>query len=308
MNFPNFMFGGVPLNAPYGIGSTFSCVYRCFSVAYLQKPGLESGGKIILPASALEQLARLKIDYPMLFEVTNSSMKDKRTHCGVLEFTADEGTAGLPYWMMQLLLIEEGGFVTIKSAKLPKGSYVKVQPQSSTFLDIANPKAVLENRLRNFAALTQGDVIKIEYNKRNYFLSIIEVKPSNAISIIETDIQLDFAPPLDYVEPTKTDAVKDSKQEITKEETTKEKKVIAEEDEEAANSFKPFTGSGYSLKSGPASTSSTSGSKTPSTSTASSSASKKQKVEEESDTDTESDEDDNPKFKAFAGKGYSLKK
>jgi ubiquitin fusion degradation protein 1 len=44
--------------------------------------------------------------------------------------------------MMQLLLIEEGGFITIKSATLQKGNYVKLQPQTSTFLDISNPKAV----------------------------------------------------------------------------------------------------------------------------------------------------------------------
>jgi ubiquitin fusion degradation protein 1 len=53
--------------------------------------------------------------------------------------------------------------------------------------------------------LTQGEVIAIEYNGTWYHLSIVEVKPtsqSNAISIIETDINLEFAPPLDYVEPT----------------------------------------------------------------------------------------------------------
>ena len=32
----------------------------------------------------------------MLFELRNPSSADKITHCGVLEFTADEGTVSLP--------------------------------------------------------------------------------------------------------------------------------------------------------------------------------------------------------------------
>jgi len=34
--------------------------------------------------------------------------------------------------------------------------------------------------------------------------NIVETKPSNGISIIETDCEVDFAPPLDYKEPETT--------------------------------------------------------------------------------------------------------
>ncbi len=39
-----------------------------------------------------------------------------------------------------------------------------------------------------------------------YDIDIIEIKPHNdynAICIIDMDVEVDFAPPLDYVEPTK---------------------------------------------------------------------------------------------------------
>ena len=36
-------------------------------------------------------------EYPILFEVTNTKQK-KTTHCGVLEFVAEEGVVYLPYW------------------------------------------------------------------------------------------------------------------------------------------------------------------------------------------------------------------
>lgn len=60
----------------------------------------------MLPTSAFEQLARLQIEYPMLFELKNGT-SGKRTHCGVLEFTAPEGHCYLPFWMMQNLMLEE---------------------------------------------------------------------------------------------------------------------------------------------------------------------------------------------------------
>jgi ubiquitin fusion degradation protein 1 len=44
--------------------------------------------------------------------------------------------------MMQNLLLSEGDLVRLKSATLPKGTYVKLQPHTSDFLDISNPKAV----------------------------------------------------------------------------------------------------------------------------------------------------------------------
>lgn len=181
-------------------GGRFEAHYRCYPVTFLEKPEAERGDKIFLPPSALDRLAQLHIEYPMLFQIENK--RDKRsTHCGVLEFIADEGVVYLPYWMMQNLLLQEGDIVTLRSATLPKGSFVKLQPHSIDFLDISNPRAVLETTLRNFSCLTVGDTIPIHYNNKQYFIDIVEAKPSNAISVIETDCNVDFAPPLDYVEP-----------------------------------------------------------------------------------------------------------
>jgi len=48
----------------------------------------------------------------------------------------------------------------------------------------------------------------VTYNNKRYYLDIIETKPANAISIIETDCEVDFAPSLDYKnlgKPTITD-------------------------------------------------------------------------------------------------------
>lgn len=61
----------------------------------------------------------------------------------------------------------------------------------------------LETSLRNYSCLTTGDTIMVAYNNKKYYIDIVEAKPSPAVSIIETDCEVDFAPPLDYKEPEK---------------------------------------------------------------------------------------------------------
>ena len=108
--------------------------------------------------------------------------------------------------MMQTLSLDAGDLLQIKSTDLPSGSFIKLQPQSMAFINaISDPKAVLENVLRNFSALTTSDTFQFLYNNDVFEIGVLEVKPPNpsgAISCVETDLEVDFAPPLDYVEPT----------------------------------------------------------------------------------------------------------
>ncbi len=53
--------------------------------------------------------------------------------------------------MMQNMLLQVGDMVKFRNVSLPKGTYVKLQPVTSDFLDISNPKAVLERTLRRYA-------------------------------------------------------------------------------------------------------------------------------------------------------------
>jgi ubiquitin fusion degradation protein 1 len=135
----------------------------------------------------------------MLFQLRAAD--DRKTHCGVLEFTAEEGCVYIPFWMMQNLLIEEGALITVKNVSLPKATFVKLQPQSVDFLEITNPRAVLEHALRNYSCVTVNDVIQIHYNSKNYHLQLNDVQPSPAACIIETDCNVDFDAPVGYQEP-----------------------------------------------------------------------------------------------------------
>lgn len=159
----------------------------------------QKGDKILLPPSAFETLARLQVDYPMLFRLNAES--GQTTHCGVLEFTAEEGTCYIPFWMMQNLLIQEGEVISVTNVSLPKAAMIKLKPQHVDFLEISNPKAVLEFALRNYTCVTKGDVIQIPYNNKNYQFELREVKPQDAVCIVETDCNLEFDAPVGYKEP-----------------------------------------------------------------------------------------------------------
>ncbi|KAF8406509.1 hypothetical protein HHK36_008598 [Tetracentron sinense] len=245
-------------------GTSFEQTYRCYPASFIDKPQLESGDKIIMPPSALDRLASLHIDYPMLFELCNAATK-RVSHCGVLEFIAEEGLIYMPYWMMENMLLQEGDTVRVKNVTLPKGTYVKLQPHTKDFLDISNPKAMvrdlvvccqdisvipghgkdkrvqnLETTLRNFSCLTTGDSIMVAYNNRKYYIDIVETKPSNAISIIETDCEVDFAPPLDYKEPERLAS-------SVSVPSSKAPAQVQDAQAEAEPKFSPFTGAGRRL-------------------------------------------------------------
>lgn len=74
------------------------------------------------------------------------------------------------------------------------------------YLEKTNSIYSLEKALRNFATLTVGDMVQINYNDKIFEIQVLEVKPNypehSGISITETDLEVDFAPPVGYVEPT----------------------------------------------------------------------------------------------------------
>lgn len=105
---------------------------------------------------------------------------------------------------MRTLDLDPGDLLQIKSTDLPPGKFIKLQPQSPAFLEISDPRAVLENAFRNFSCLTKGDIFTFEYNDQTFDIAVLEIKPdtdSHGIVTMETDLEVDFATPVGYVPP-----------------------------------------------------------------------------------------------------------
>ncbi|EXJ61049.1 hypothetical protein A1O7_05202 [Cladophialophora yegresii CBS 114405] len=206
MGYPSFLRGAPTVGRSMG---RFDEYYRCYPVVMMAGPDrnhVNFGGKVFMPPSALDKLTRLHITYPMVFELINGAA-GKSTHAGVLEFIAEEGRIYLPQWLMRTLELEPGDLLQIKSTDLPPGKLIKLQPQSPAFLDISDPRAVLENAFRNFSCLTKGDIFSFEYNDQTYDIAVLDIKPdteSHSIVTMETDLEVEFATPVGYVPPERT--------------------------------------------------------------------------------------------------------
>ncbi|KZT26398.1 UFD1-domain-containing protein [Neolentinus lepideus HHB14362 ss-1] len=189
---------------------SFDEYLKAYSVAMLpgrQRENVSYGGKIIMPPSSLATLTQLDLESPWMFQLRNPANPAASTHAGVLEFIAEEGCVHLPYWMMKTLRLNEGDPIRLTGAELPKGKFVKIQAQTVHFLEVSDPKAVLEKSLRNFTCLTQGDIIEIQYNSIVFGFLIMETRPGNSgISVLDTDLEVDFATPVGYKEPERPKA------------------------------------------------------------------------------------------------------
>lgn len=159
----------------------------------------------------------------MIFCLKNGS---KMTYCGVLQFVAEEGLCYIPNWMFKMLKFPEPGSpATVALVTDMKKKYghvrhmIKLQPHQTKFIDMENPKAILQYQLRNFTCLHEGDTISIQVFNDKFEIDILQITPKNqytAICIIDADVDVDFAPPLDYVEPERVPPRNETKEQPKK--------------------------------------------------------------------------------------------
>jgi hypothetical protein len=228
--------------------------FTCMSAMSQNRTDEELGGKILLPMSVLEHLypqsysrysfghdrLRQSSETPMvrnhggllLFRLTlihyllmlwlltyqifeiSSATSGRRTFCGVLEFMAPDGTALLPKWMMEALNVNDFEPVQIRRVKLPKGTFAKLQPHSTNFHQIPNPKAMLEWRLRSYVAISKGDSITVYHNGKQYRFNVLQTKPGRAIGITDSDLSVEFAEALTEAAPDEKDRLLASSTEL----------------------------------------------------------------------------------------------
>ncbi|KAK8593992.1 hypothetical protein V6N12_046063 [Hibiscus sabdariffa] len=166
--------------------------------------------------------------------------------------------------MMENLQIQVGNYMYMKNEKLENAAYIKLQPHSRDFIEISDPKAVLEENLQKFSCLTKGDTIMISHGSRVFYINIVETKPADAVSLIDTDCEVDFDSPLDYEETANPTPIESSLKEKQEEEAIEFKTDRKFDEEPCADSgylsnkqsstthsgeeaaeklkFKPFTG------------------------------------------------------------------
>ena len=188
------------------IDNIFIEIYKAFPCSVMGRDDIDLSNSIILPQTALQKLSSMKnfgdSKNPILFRILNIEL-NIFTHCGVAEFTAEEGTCYIPYNMFEKLCLIEGQTVNIRNIELKAGTFIKLKPHLTEFINNPNPKTILEYNLRNYFCVTEGDTISVKFGKKIYKIDIIQCKPNKAIRTLNCDIVVDFEAPKDYKEPVK---------------------------------------------------------------------------------------------------------
>ncbi|KAG2499965.1 hypothetical protein HYH03_002250 [Edaphochlamys debaryana] len=129
-----------------------------------------------------------------------------RTHAGVLEFTAPEGTVLLPRKVVQSLYgsldAVPRGTVVVTYRRLEKGDYVRLQPMSHGFHEAMGEglREALEGELLSHSTLTEGDWVTVTADGRDWPLRVQELTPCPAVSVLDVDIAADVVPSLEAEE------------------------------------------------------------------------------------------------------------
>lgn len=172
---------------------------------------LNVGDKIVLPPTALEQMLSQvghagTLPSPLTFELRHPHT-GATIHSGVKEFSSDVGTVQLPMWMKDALGLSDQDHVLIKLQLLPKGIWTRLKPISHDYRDITDYRAALEAHLRgHYNTLTKGQMLTCRYGGRTYDFQVMELKPQDAVSITDTDLEVDMDP----IQPISTENTLDS--------------------------------------------------------------------------------------------------
>jgi len=168
--------------------------------------------KVFLPPSAgrslLNQDAYKNGAY--FFELKHPS--GRKTHAGLLNFTAAEGFIALPRKVGRCLfgpdaLVQDTdvceGFLEIAYRKLPKATKAVFQPRSALFQEAIGEdlREALEAALSIHSALTVGDWIEVKNSAGEIFdLRVRELEPAGAVSIIDTEVEAEVHPSIETEE------------------------------------------------------------------------------------------------------------
>lgn len=160
---------------------------------------LEYGNKILLPSSMLPDL---DIENGTVYFSVMNPRNCKEIFVGVHEYNDSPGICFLPHAMIERLHLNDGEPAIIKQIKdVEPGTYIKIKPYEKAFIELEDPKAILERFIsENYPILSKNEVIIIKYLDIEYHIEVIECNPSHTIQTTNCDINVDFEKPLDMIE------------------------------------------------------------------------------------------------------------
>ena len=226
----------------------------CYLAEYDDKyQRLEQSDRCLVPTTILQKIHTSlgdELPNPLIFQLTREPKDSGQEEVNVLGYGTVEFLEGIDHIylsnrLIQQLWIQYGDHVMCQvcTEPIPKGTGIKLQPHTSNFLTIDNPKKALEDALRYYySILHEGDVISLKYQNQTYDVTVVETKPDSPILSFNTDLEVDFLPPLDYVPPPVSHSPVVSNAAVASTDETPPENSWTDQDE-----WRPFCGKGYRL-------------------------------------------------------------
>ena len=211
-------------NITNNITYTFPILPLSYFYSYEKYRFLETSNKILIPQTILNDINSKyddELEFPLYYQFLinkenkenkenneNNEKIDEKTDIKIsvsyYDAILDINAIYVPKHIFDTLNIEPNNElpITLLKKTLVKGSKCKLQPHSSDFFEIDNYRDYLEKTLgQNYSALTENTTIQLPYYDTIIKLDILKTEPESNISIIDTDLEVEFEKALDYVEP-----------------------------------------------------------------------------------------------------------
>jgi len=145
---------------------------------------------------------------PMYFEVSVPGTS-RRTHAGLLEFTAQPGTVEVPRNVVVNLWGHERGpegAVRVRYVRLERATFAQLQPLSAGFqADCGDDvRGALEQALLRHATLQVGERVLVPMVSAEtgapaeHEVLCVKLEPEAACSVVDTDVAVDILPSLEF--------------------------------------------------------------------------------------------------------------
>ena len=159
---------------------------------------LEYGNKILLPSSMLPDL---DIENGTVYFSVMNPRNCKEIFVGVHEYNDSPGICFLPHAMIERLHLNDEPAIIKQIKDVESGTYIKIKPYEKAFIELEDPKAILERFIsKNYPILSKNEVIIIKYLDIEYHIEVVECNPAHTIQTTNCDINVDFEKPLDMIE------------------------------------------------------------------------------------------------------------
>lgn len=223
-------------------GKSYTTTLRCYPPHFVDAQKIAEGDKVLLPGSVLNALTMANTRSPWLFEITNPKNK-KKIYASVLEFIAPDGMIFMPDWMIHFIDAKAADNVTIKNVQLPMGKYAKLKPVNyEEFNKLTNARDLLESKLRSFATLMKGATISVNHSGTDFIFVVVDLKPEDAVCIINSDLNTEFDLPEGYKVPNET-------KESIKNKTNQKEDDSDDDSDKSSEEDSSFKGVGYTTSS-----------------------------------------------------------